>query len=498
MNGMKNLALKIGVAALLIAVLPSCKKILDIKSESSITEQIYFKNESDFEPNVTGIYTYLRNLVNNDFYGEQRSEELVNGPNSRLNAAVWGQSLSATNGALDYGGWYTAIGHCNLLLEKIKGFEFASNLDTKKRIIAETLGLRAWFYFHLIRIIGDTPLMLDAITTDNVPLLPRSPAIDVMKRIQADIDEALTQLISISNFSKTTFLSSKYRFSYAGLQALKADSKLWSAKVLGGGDADLNAAIAALTEVEASGVSLNTDFKDVIGKRASAGNSEVILSAFFLRDEGVSNYSLQTIAITSLVADPKILNRDSIPSAISPSFAQGGYLMSPKSKALFDNPNDKRIPYTFITERFATGPGTRTWVSKLPGTKYADDRFPDNDVIVYRLADIFLMKAEAYAGLNNTTDAITYLNKVRSRAGTGNYGGATDKLSVERAILDERGRELYFENKRWYDLVRFHKGGTIDVYTYVPNLVGKTTPLFWPLAQAILAKNTNLKQTTGY
>jgi len=385
-----------------------------------------------------------------------------------------------------------------LLLEKIKGFEFASNPDTKKRIVAETLALRAWFYFHLVRIIGDTPLMLEAITTDDVPLLPCSSATEVMKQIQSDLDAALAELTSSSNFSKTAFPSTKYRFNYASIQALKADAKLWSAKVLGGGDADLNAAIAALTEVEASGVTLNADFKDVINKRASAGNSEVILSAFFLRDEGGSNYSVNTIAITSLIADPKILNRDSIPSAISPSFAQGGYLMSPKSKALFDNPNDKRIPYTFLTERFTTGPGTRTWVTKLPGTKYADDRFADNDVIIYRLPDIFLMKAEAFAALNNTSDAITYLNKVRSRAGIGNYSGADDKVSVEKAILDERGRELYFENKRWYDLVRFHKGGTIDVYTYVPNLVGKKTPLFWPLAQPVLAKNSNLKQTTGY
>ena len=495
---MKNLVIKIAIPALLLAVLPGCKKLLEIKSESSITEQIYFKNEGDFEPNVTGIYTYMRSLANNDFYGEQRSEELVNGPNSRLNSAVWGQNLSVTNGTLDYAGWYTAIGHCNLLLEKIKDFDFASNPDTKKRIIAETLGLRAWFYFHLLRIIGDTPLMLDAITTDNVPLLPRSPSTDVMQQIQADIDGALTQLTSSGNFSKTAFPSTKYRFSYAGLQALKADAKLWSAKVLAGGDADLNAAITALTEVEASGVTLNANFKDVIGKRASAGNAEVILSAFFLRDENVSNYSVNTIAITSLVADPLILNRDSIPSAISPSFAQGGYLMSPKSKALFDNVNDKRPPYTFITERFATGYGNRTWVTKLPGTKYADDRFPDNDVIIYRLADIYLMKAEAYAGLNNTTDAIIYLNKVRARAGIGDYSGATDKLSVEKAILDERGRELYFENKRWYDLVRFHKGGTIDVYAYVPNLVGKTIPLFWPLAQSVLAKNNKLVQTVGY
>src|SRR5690606_8797127 len=110
-----------------------------------------------------------------------------------------------------------------------------------------------------------------------------------------------------------------------------------------------------------------------------------------------------------------------------------------------------------------------------------DDRIADNDIIVYRLADVLLMKAEAYAGLDQTAEAIEYLDKVRDRTGTGNYTGGTTKAEVEKEILDERGRELFYENKRWYDLVRFHKGGTIDVYEYVPNLIGKTTPLFWPL-----------------
>ena len=50
-------------------------------------------------------------------------------------------------------------------------------------MIAETYGLRAYYYFNLIRIIGDAPLMLEAITDENVPLLPRSKAIDVMKQI---------------------------------------------------------------------------------------------------------------------------------------------------------------------------------------------------------------------------------------------------------------------------------------------------------------------------
>jgi hypothetical protein len=117
---------------------------------------------------------------------------------------------------------------------------------------------------------------------------------------------------------------------------------------------------------------------------------------------------------------------------------------------------------------------------------------------MYRLADVYLMKAEAYAGLNDVNHATEYLDKVRERAGIGNYTGSMDKQSVEKEILDERGRELYFENKRWYDLVRFHSGGTINVYDYVPNLKGKTTPLFWPLNTTVLGNNDLLTQTEGY
>lgn len=489
---MKNIIFTCTIATCLL--LAGCEKLLEVDQQSSITEDVYFQNEGDFEPYVTGIYTFMRSFANNITYGTERGEELVSALNSRFGVS-WQHNLSPSNGALNYNDWYRGIGHCNLLLEKIKGFDFANSPDARKRIVAETYCLRAYMYFHLTRIIGNAPLMLQAVQEDkDIPLLERSPAAEVISRINTDIDSAILLYTSMSNFNVKSY-PSKYRFAYGSAQALKADVNMWSGKVLGGGNAAFEKAIAAINEVEATGVTLNTDFKNVTGLRAGS-NPEVIIAAYFLREESGANYGLN--ALPYLTGVQGALNLDSLPYVNSSGNGQGAYQISPKSRALFSAyPDDKRKPFTWVTERQNSGLKI-SWITKYPGTKYPDDRISDNDIIIYRLADIFLLKAEAYAALDNTTEAINYLNKVRARAGNGDYTGATDKVSVEKEILNERGRELFFENKRWYDLVRFHKGGTIDVYTYVPNLAGKTTPLFWPLNTTVLANNSKLLQTEGY
>lgn len=481
---MKKIYIIAVVALIAGTVLTSCKKLLEITPKSQITEQVYFKNETDFEPYVVGNYTSVRAFANSILYGDERSEELINGTTTRLTTA-WSQILTPTVGTINYNGQYKAIGNVNLLLAKIEPFNF-SNPALKNRLKAEALCQRAYTYFFLVRVIGDSPLMLQAITDDNVPLLPRSKATDVMKQIIADLDQA------ISLFPEKTYLN-KYRFSYGAAQALKAEAKLWSAKVLAGGATDFNDAITAAQAVEGTGVSLLPNFKDVTTTRA---NAEVIMSAYYNRDETGANYASNALPFVTAISNAT--NLDSIPYVITSSNGLGAYQISPESRALFNGlGNDKRTPYTFIIERQGTIQKS-AWITKLPGTKYSDDRISDNDLILWRLADVYLMEAEAYAGVNNTTQAITYLNKVRIRAGDGSYTGATDKATVERAVFDERGRELFFENKRWYDIVRFHFGGTINAYNYVPNLRGKTTPLFWPLSATVLAANAQLTQTAGY
>ncbi|MEG0454631.1 MAG: RagB/SusD family nutrient uptake outer membrane protein, partial [Bacteroides sp.] len=96
-------------------------------------------------------------------------------------------------------------------------------------------------------------------------------------------------------------------------------------------------------------------------------------------------------------------------------------------------------------------------------------------------------------------EALTDLNTVRNRAGLGRYGGPSDKLSVEKELCDERLRELFVEQKRWFDLVRFHSGGAIDIYTEVPNLQGKKGyPLYFPINYNDMILNDKLTQTEGY
>lgn len=480
---MKRIITYISAATLLLA-LPDCKKILEVNPQSQITGQVYFKNESDFEPYVTGIYTYMRSIANNVTYGEERSEELIPASNARFSTA-WSQVLTPTVGAFNYSYWYQAIGQCNLLLDKIKPFPFVADPADKSRIKAETYCLRAYFYFSLLRIIGDSPLMLQAVTTANVPLLPRSPAKDVMQQVLNDLDTAL------SLFPEKGFIS-KYRFSYPAAEALKASAGLWNAKVLGAGVAGFDQAITAVKEVEKAGLSLLPDVRNITTVR---GNNEIILAAYFQRDETGSNYVINALPFLSIVSGAS--NIDSIPWCQTSSNGQGAYQISALSRALFTNPQDRRIPSTWILER----DGNKTsyaWITKYPGNKYPDDRVADNDIVMFRLAGVYLMGAEAYAGLDSTTAAIAYLNKVRERAGIGDYNGPADKASVEKEILDERGRELFFENERWYDLVRFYKGGTIDIYKYIPNLIGKTTPVYWPLAASVLANNPKIVQTAGY
>lgn len=461
----------------------SCTKTLELAPVSSITSANYWKTEGDVLGYMIGIYSKFRSTMNTTFYMEDRGDSFDPGLHQGMSTA-WTQNLTE-NSAPSWVNFYNLIHHCNLLLKYVDGIHFGEQ-STKDRVMAEAYFIRAYTYFYLIRSWGDVPLVLTPTESDDQPLLARSPATEVMGQILKDIQSAL------SLFPEQGYVN-KSRASAPAAEALLADALIWKAKVLGGGAADLTGAIEALDKVIPT-VSLLPDFNDIYST-AHRNNSEVVLSIYFQKDESGHSYGYYLKPNGALVNDA--VNKNDIPWAESAARSQ--YSPSASLEAAFDvNPADKRKAASMVKGVRSDGSLVGVFDNKLKGTLYPDGRIFDCDIIIYRLGGLLLLKAEALAALGKESQALVPLNKVRNRAGTGDYTGQTDKKTLEKEILQERFRELYAELKRWPDLVRFHKEGVINLYQIVPELSGKQVPLFFPISRAAHSLNPKLDQTEGY
>lgn len=480
---------------LLFAVmLISCSDLLDVEPTSNITSEGFWENPEDAETYLVGIYDQLRDKdpggnrdpSNTTYYGEDRSDTFKTGDIGPVSEA-WAQSLTADN-VPDWTWFYNLIYHTNRLLSEIEQIEFNEEAE-KNQIKAQAHAIRALVYFRMARIWGQVPVVtepannLDAI---NAGLKSRVPLTEVFAQINSDLNTALELFPGDDYFDKN-------KITKPAVYALQADVKMWTAKVLNGGEEDLNAALDAIAQVEASGVSLLDDYRSIF-EVSNENNDEIIFSLYFEKEEqdAMYGYRLTTrgLNIENAVNKEEIAYTDR-------NHARAVYAPSEKLVNAFDD-DDVRREAAIVAAVTSAQDTILTCFNKFRGSMH-EDRYFDNDIIVYRYADIVLLKAEALAALGRIPEAVEELNKTRSRAGLAAYAGPMDQNSVEREILEERWRELFVELKRWPDLVRFHKGGTINIYDEVPNLSDKEGyPLYSPVSQAVLDNNDLIEQTEGY
>lgn len=465
-----------------LTVFYSCKKILDAPPVSSITNDNYWKAEGDVIGYMTGINADFRNLMNTTLYFEDRADVFVLGLEGPTTNA-WAQNLTPTN-APNWISFYNMIHHCNLVIKNAPAITTGTkaNID---RALAQAYFIRAHTYFSLIRTWGNVPIVLQPTESAERELPSRAPASEVMALILADLEE------SIRLFPENGFVN-KNLVSKPASYALKADALLWKAKVLDGGTVDLEQVIVASDLALAAGVSILPDFSK-IHATDNRKNAEIIFALYFLRDEKSDQYGSRLKPRDIFVS--AATNVSQLPYARNG--ARSVYAPSPKIQALFAN-NDVRKANSFIAALDASNTVTGVFDNKFRGTLHSDDRYFENEIVLYRAAEMLLFKAEALAALNRVPDAKIELDKVRSRAGIGLYTGPLDQLSFEKELLNERAREFWLELKRWPDIVRFHYGGTIDAYAEVPNLIGKNIPLFSPIPNTQIFINPNLVQTEGY
>ena len=138
------------------------------------------------------------------------------------------------------------------------------------------------------------------------------------------------------------------------------------------------------------------------------------------------------------------------------------------------------------------------------GSSGPDADFPDTDFPMFRLADAYLMYAEANlrGGGGDANTALGYINDLRERA----YGNTSGNISASELtldlILDERARELYWECHRRTDLIRFGKFSSSGIWAWKGKVQsGTLTESFrdvFPIPTSDLSANPNLQQNPGY
>jgi len=477
-------------------VVTSCSEILDVTPTSVITTSSFWRTEDSAVGALNGMYVDLRSMSEAIYVdGEQRSEVFEGGVYGSGGHNLFVNDLSGDQpNHSDWRGFYRIINSANLLLKYVPGIPFKSEMS-KNSILAQAYTMRAFAYFVMTKTWGDLILRTEPTESSSaeITVKERSLQEDVFKLIKSDIDNA------IKLFPNNNFSSGRYNWSKAGANSLKGDVYLWTGKRLNGGEQDFNTALNALNDVSNADVALLPKFANLF-EYNNKGNKEVLMSIRFQDLDGIANNLFMNMWIIGS-AIPSNINTET-KNLIQPvGSGQGLLVLTDLVRAQFAN-DDTRKKASFHEIYTYGKAGDSTFYSTLclkgQGLLTGGTRLFLSDVVLYRYADVLLMKAEAKNALNQ--DPTTEMNIIRQRA----YGTAYSshvfvsgtKVQNDTAILQERLFELVYEGKRWWDLVRFGKA-----FDLVPNLnsrMGQDYLLLFPIANTVLSMEPKVKQNPGY
>jgi len=490
---MKNIKLYAVLASLLMLT-SACNETLNVDPTSVITTTNFWRTENDANGALTGMYVELRNLSQSlHQLGEHRSEVMTPGLFGEGVFILHRNEMNAdTPGHPDWSGFYRVINTANLILKFVPDITFASEAR-KNSMLAQAYTMRAFAYFTMTKTWGDLIIRTEPIEGfgAEVTLRERESRSQVFQLIKQDLDQAL-QL-----YPNNSFTVGRSVWSKAATNALKGDVNLWTAKLLGGGNADLNTALAALTEVDLADVGLLENFSDVF-KFDNKPNREILMSIRH-QDLEPGNY-LWFMWIISAAA-PNNIDQETREKIFPTGGGQGLMVMSEGVRSQFLE-NDLRKDATYFDIETINSTGEKSYLTniqqKFKGTIIGGNRVFLSDPILYRYADILLMKAEAKNALGQ--DPTVEMNLIRQRAYRENFGSHTfvsgSQEENNKAILKERLLELVLEGKRWWDLVRF--GKAFELVPALQNRPGQNHLLLFPIDNTVLSQEPLVVQNPGY
>jgi len=473
-------------------LLMSCSDWLELVPPSGLIREEFWKTKEDVEAVLMGAYETMASMDDLFFmYGELRADMVVGDRNQESPQRNMAQSnIYPDNYLCNWEKFYKVINYCNDVLKNaplVREIDNTFTLYKLQGIVAEATFLRSLAYFYLVRIWGDVPFSLEPTETDDVDFyLTQTPASEILQKISADLEE--TRNFAVSD-SYTTLAEIKGRASKAAFDALLADIALWNF--------EYEKCIGYVDRL----ISTNKDIQLMPSARwfelFYPGNS--LESIFEFQFDNSLNQNNHTYGLTNRYS----YNYDPSMKAVE-KFARK-YAVELVRGELFSIVMNSEDDFT-IWKYVGSAPS-------LTSVRTGTDQYSCN-WIVYRLADVLLMKAEALSQLERYGEALAILNQIRSRADVTPLDINFSPSAFEDAILEERSLELAFEGKRWFDLLRMgrrnnyaRKGKLIEVIIQnVPStqkriLAAKlTNPLGWylPVYKYELERNKNLEQNPYY
>ena len=505
----------------------SCNKQLDIDTIQAIPDDNFWANERDLDAAVAGAYALLRStfvespMNTNDpnayqprfyMYGDRRGLSLTSyttgdpirsGTDAALRKNRLRSEWGTTNGwdgiLFNWAPFYKVIEQCNIVLEnagRVPENQFIS--FKREHYVAEARFVRAFTYFYMVRVWGNVPLVTAPRTSEK---LGRTDYNKVLDFVESEL-KAVEPILPVEYSGKPEF--NAIRATKGMVNATLAHTLAWRHK-------DVEAVQFASKVINSSLYKLVWDsipkpdkpvylqYPTIFRGRSSEGIMEIDF------DPATGEVGRNTSLANLTLYGPNLAGRNEPLWTINnlvvenPANAMGSRAIKRLTDPASIYPEvtkDQRALMFFPKTSTSTKPDDYVY------TKYAwvvdPTRFIYHaNIVVFRLADIILLRAECNARLGNFSDARNDLDVIRKRVWLKEWTGADADLPLE--IFNERRRELLGEGHYYYDLVRTRYIISPD-YNKIPTRPDMTPADFedgawtWPVSNRAFSENPAMEQ----
>ena len=500
--------------ALLLSPILGCTDLSEHPT-SSITPDQFYRNENEIIGGLASVYAIMQRVVQNPYnLSEITTDEMVvptrgqdwydNGKWLDMHRQTFTPNSAATADNVNsaWNDLFQGVARANVVLNATSSLSFAS----KTVVTAELRALRAYYYFLLQDLFGGVPIVTDV----EVKPRPQNTRAEVFAFIESELNAARADLPA------TWPATMNGRLTKGAADAILASLYL-NARVFGGsvtatgltpGPVKWTEAIAACDRIINSGnYSLATNWRSNF--TADNYNSpEIIMSAKFLNQDGLGlDFLMRALHYNQYTPSPwngfstiaETFNAFNANDTRRQIFLAGQAYNIETGLPVKDRAGNPLIFDPNIADVTAAPENAGVRITKWPNDPNHVAQNNGNDYATFRLAEIYLIKAEAMNELGQTAQAVALVNSTtRARAyagGTPNPMVASTQQEFRDAIMLERLFELTAEGKRRQDLIRMGRF-TSGVWSF--KAVSPPYKILMPIPQSQIDNNPMLVQNPGY